>query len=218
VLLTVAKITTLNEVLELARTETAVGVAELEGPQEIGGLLEVGANSEDLVDEILNTDDAVLAEVLLDDGVVGEGDALAVDLAVAALVDELTDALEVGIAIGNPRLDDLDHLSGSLGHLDEDTIVDLTETQELKDLARLRRDLVDTMKMSAAVLRKSQNSDCLPLDADNEDKLSLSRDVERALLFGDPGKADFLALLLTVLLHVFLSTLEDDLALLLVGL
>ena len=217
-LLTVAKITTLNEVLELARTETAVGVAELEGPQEIGGLLEVGANSEDLVDEILNTDDAVLAEVLLDDGVVGEGDALAVDLAVAALVDELTDALEVGIAIGNPRLDDLDHLSGSLGHLDEDTIVDLTETQELKDLARLRRDLVDTMKMSAAVLRKSQNSDCLPLDADNEDKLSLSRDVERALLFGDPGKADFLALLLTVLLHVFLSTLEDDLALLLVGL
>jgi hypothetical protein len=155
VLLTVAKITTLNEVLELARTETTVGVAELEGPQEVGGLLEVGANSEDLVDEILNADDAVLAEVLLNDGVVSEGNALTVDLAVAALVDELTDALEVGVPIGDPRLDDLDHLSGSLGHLDEDTIVDLTETQELKDLARLRRDLVDTMKKSAAVLRKT---------------------------------------------------------------
>jgi uncharacterized protein YutE (UPF0331/DUF86 family) len=33
---------------------------------------------------------------------------------------------------------------GSLGELDEDTVVDLEETEELKDLARLRSDLVDT--------------------------------------------------------------------------
>ena len=42
--------------------------------------------------------------------------------------------------------------------------------------------------------------------------------MERTLLLGDPGKANLLTLLLTVLLHVLLSTLEDDLALLLVGL
>ncbi len=144
VLLTVAKVTALNEVLELAGAEAAVGVAELEGPQEVGGLLEVGADGQDLVDEILNADDAVLAEVLLDDGVVGQGDALAVDLAISALVDELLDALEVGVAIGNPGLDDLDHLSGGLGDADEDTVVDLKETEELKDLARLGGDLVDT--------------------------------------------------------------------------
>lgn len=148
-LLTVAKVTTLNEVLELAGAEAAVGVAELEGPQEVGGLLEVGADGQDLVDEILNADDAVLAEVLLDDRVVGESNALAVNLAVSALVDELLDALEVGIAIGNPRLDDLDHLGGGLGDADEDTVVDLEETEELKDLARLRGNLVDTTKSSA---------------------------------------------------------------------
>jgi len=58
----------------------------------------------------------------------------------------------------------------------------------------------------------------LPLDADQEDQLSLGGDVEGAILLGDAGKADLLALGVTVLLDVLLSTLEDDAALLLVDL
>ncbi len=58
----------------------------------------------------------------------------------------------------------------------------------------------------------------LPLDADHEEELGLSRDVEGAILLGSTGKADLLALGVAVLLDVLLSTLEDDLALLLVGL
>lgn len=143
-LLTVAEITTLNEVLELAGAEAAVGVAELERPEEVGGLLEVGPNGDDLVDQVLHADDAVLAKVLLDDRVVREGDSLAVDLAVAALVDELLDALQVGVTVGNPRLDNLDHLRGRLGHANEHAVVDLEKTEELEDLARLGGDLVDT--------------------------------------------------------------------------
>ena len=84
-LLTVAKVTTLDVVLELAGTETTVGVAELEGPQEVGRLLEVGADGVDLVDEILHTDHAVLSEVLLDDLVVCQRQALLVNLAISAL-------------------------------------------------------------------------------------------------------------------------------------
>lgn len=61
-------------------------------------LLEVGASGEDLVHEILNGEDVVLAECRLDDGVVGQRDALLVDLAVAALVDQLADSLQVGLA------------------------------------------------------------------------------------------------------------------------
>jgi len=200
VLLPVTKVTTFNEVLELASAEATSRVAELEGPQEVGSLLEVGADGDDFVDEVLHADDAVLAEVLLNDGVVGEGDALAVNLAVSTLVDELLDALEVGVTIGNPGLDDLDHLSGSLSDANEDTVVDLEEAEELEDLARLRGDLVDT------------------LDADNEDELGLGGDVEGAVLLGDAGEANFLALGIAVLLDVLLSTLEDDAALLLVGL
>jgi len=187
-------------VLEFSGAEATVGVAKLEGPQEVGGLLEVGADGVDLVDEIFHADDAVLAEVLLDDGVVSQGNALLVDLAVTALVDELLDALEVGIAVSNPGLDDLDHLSGSLGDTDEDTVVDLEETEELEDLAGLGGDLVDT------------------LDADEEDQLLLSRDVEAALLLGNAVEADLLTLSITVLGDVLLSTLEDDGTLLLVGL
>lgn len=56
---------------ELALVEASVGVGELEWPEEVGGLLEVWSDGEDLVDKILNGDDAVLAEVLLNEGVVG---------------------------------------------------------------------------------------------------------------------------------------------------
>lgn len=198
-LLAVAKVTTLDEVLELAGAETTSGVAQLEGPQEVGSLLEVGANSEDLVDEILNADDAVLAEVGLDDGVVGQSNALLVDLAVSTLVDELLDGLQVGVTVGDPRLNDLEHLSDSLGDLQEDTVVDLEETEQLEDLAGLGGHLVDT------------------LDTDDEDQLGLGRDVGRVIGLGGAAKTDLLTLSVAVLLNVLLGTLEDDATLLLVG-
>lgn len=84
--------------LELARPPAAVGVGELERPEEVGGLLEVGAGGDDLVNEILNTEDVVLAEVLLDDLVVGKGNALLGDLAISALVDQFADSFEIGLA------------------------------------------------------------------------------------------------------------------------
>ena len=94
----VAEVTALDEVLELACPPATSGVGELERPEEVVGLLEVGAGGEDLVDEILDREDVVLAKGLLDDLVVGERDALLLDLAVATLVDELTDGLQVGLA------------------------------------------------------------------------------------------------------------------------
>ena len=144
---------------ELAWAETTVGVAELEWPEEVGGLLEVGSDGVDFVNEVLHANDAVLAEVLLDDGVVGQSDALLVDLAIAALVHKLPDGLEVGETVCDVWFDDSDHLHGSLGQTDEDTIVDLEETEELESLALLRVNLVDT------------------LDADNEDELRLGGNV-----------------------------------------
>ena len=193
--LAVAEVTALDEVTELAGAEATGGRGQLEGPQEVGGLLEVGADGVDLVDEVLNTDDAELAEVLLDQLVVGDGQALLVDLSVTALVDELTDGLQVGVAVGDEGLDDLQHLGGGLGQADEDTVVDLEKTEELEGLALLGVNLVDT------------------LDADDEGKLGLGRDVERTLLLGDTLQADLLALCIAVLLDVGLSALEDLLTL-----
>jgi len=194
----VTQVATLHEVQELARPEAAVGVAELERPEEVARLLEVGADRVDLVDEVLHADDAELAEMLLDDGVVGERDALLVGrLGVSALVDELTDGLEVGVAVGDEGLDNLQHLGGGLGQTDEDTVVDLEKTEELESLALLGVDLVDT------------------LDADDEGEARLGWDVVGAFLLGDAGETDLLALCIAVLLDVGLGTLEDLLALLL---
>lgn len=143
-MLTVTKITSLDEVLELPGAETTSWVRELEGPEEVGGLLEVGADSVDLVDKILDGHNAELAQGILDDFIVGESNALLVDLAIATLVDKLTNVLQVGVSVGDERLNNSQHLDGSLGDLDEDAIVDLEKTEELQGLALLRVDLVDT--------------------------------------------------------------------------
>jgi hypothetical protein len=135
-------------VLELADAETTGRRGELEGPESVGDLLEVGADGEDLVNDVLNAGNAELAEVGLDELIVGDGQALLVDLEVTALVDKLTDGLQVGVAVGNEGLDDLQHLASGLGEPDEDTVVDLKETEKLEGLALLGVDLVDTAKVS----------------------------------------------------------------------
>jgi hypothetical protein len=86
----------------------------------------------------------IFAKAVLNDGVVGERNTLLLDLSVSALVDELTDGLEVRVSVGDPWLDDLQHLKSSLGHANKDTIVDLEKTKELEDLSWFWGNLVDT--------------------------------------------------------------------------
>jgi hypothetical protein len=112
-------------------------------------------------------------------------------------VDEFADRLLVGVTVSDERLDNLQHLHGSLGELDEDTVVDLEQTKELQSLALLGIDLVDT------------------LDTDDKSQLGLGRDVKGILLLRLTLQTDLLAVGIAVLFDVLLSTLEDDLALLL---
>ena len=77
--LPVAEVTTLHEVVSLL-PPSAGGVVQLEGPQEVRGVLEVGADSQNLVDKILHADDAHLAELGLDDVVGGDGGTVTINL------------------------------------------------------------------------------------------------------------------------------------------
>lgn len=122
----------------------------------------------------------VFAELLLDDLVVREWDALLVNFTVttfcisistslptksyALTVDEFTNRLLVGVTVSDKGLDNLEHLHGSLGKLDEDTIVDLEQAKQLQGLALLRVDLIDT------------------LDAHNEHQLRFLWDIEAVVL------------------------------------
>lgn len=97
------------------------------------------------MNQIFNGDDTILAQIFLNEFVVSQRDALASDLSVSALVYELTNALEVRFTIGDPRLDDAKHLESGLSKADKDAIVNLEETKELENFARLGGDLVDTV-------------------------------------------------------------------------
>ena len=114
-------------------------------------MLEVGSNRIDLVDHIINKKNSVLAQVLLNDGVVRQRDSLWVaalvhpDLAVTTLVDELANALQVGVSIGDEWLDNLEHLHCGFGEADKDAGVDLKEAEQLERLALLGIDLIDTI-------------------------------------------------------------------------
>lgn len=62
VALPVPVITTLHKMEELAGTPAASGIRELERPEEVRGLLEMWAGGDDLVHEVLDTEDVVRAE------------------------------------------------------------------------------------------------------------------------------------------------------------
>jgi hypothetical protein len=79
------------------RTPAAVWIVKLEGPEEVRGLLEVWAHSGNLVDQILQTDKSLLTQGLLNSCVVSQTDAITIHFAMAALVDKLTNRLEIGL-------------------------------------------------------------------------------------------------------------------------
>ena len=77
--LTVAKVTTLNKVIG-DTSVTTIWCREFESPQEVIGALEVGSNGEDLMDQVLDGLETNVADVLLNNGIVVQSNALAIDL------------------------------------------------------------------------------------------------------------------------------------------
>ena len=131
--------------LELPRPEPTSRVAQLEWPQEVTSLLEIWPHSNNLVDQVLHTDDTKFTQLLLDDLVIGEGYTLLVDLSVAALVDEVADGFDTGVAVGDIGFDYFEHFGGGFGEFDEDAVVDLEEAEELEDFTGFGSDFVDTV-------------------------------------------------------------------------
>jgi len=98
------------------------------------------------MDQIFHTDDVVGSQFAFNDVVAGQRNATSTDLGVSSLVDEVSHALQVGVSPGNVWLTDSQHISGGLVELDEDSIVDLEQAEELQGLADLGADLVHTVQ------------------------------------------------------------------------
>mmetsp|Transcript_21669 Transcript_21669/g.41371 ORF Transcript_21669/g.41371 Transcript_21669/m.41371 type:complete len:289 (-) Transcript_21669:90-956(-) len=174
--------------------ETTQGAAELEWPKELVAGLERGANSEDLVNEILDTNHVFLTQYLLHDAVVGERNALFVDLAESSLVDQFLHGFKVRVSPHDVRFDAAKHHQSCLVDLDEYTVIDLPQAQQLKDLSGLRVHVINTAQ------------------ADHERQLRLRFYIETTLGFCRAPQSHSVLLLLQVLLSVLLRALEDILA------
>ena len=125
---------------------------KLEWPEEVVGLLEVWADGPDLVDQVLDAADALFAESLVDDAVVGKSNSGSVDLAVSTFVDESFDGVAGWVSVGHVWLDVADHVDGGSVQTDEHSVVELTESEQLHDLLLLGWELVDTKKQNAKAL------------------------------------------------------------------
>ena len=209
--LAVPHVPTFDKVQNLALVEATGRVAQLERPQEVGGLLEVGADGVNFMDQIFHANDAELSERLLDDGVIGESNTLLLDLAVTTLVQQFSHGLEVGRSPGDVRLHQLEHLQRAVVQPYKDTSVDLDQAEQLQNLARLGRDLVDTLDTAYTGCQSIRNAFEKQHIPDHKGQ-GLGRNVELAGSFGFTAHADFVTLRGTVLLDVLLGALEDDLA------
>ena len=86
----------------------------------------------------------MLAQNALDSVVGLQGDSLLVDLAVASLEDESPDGLLGGVAVGDVGLNSSKHIDGSLVDSDEDSVMELSQSEESHDSDDLGVELVNT--------------------------------------------------------------------------
>lgn len=85
-----------------------------------------------------------LTKLFFDDLVVHDWNTLPLDFRVTALENQIVNALHVRISPRDVWLDDAQHVDGSLVQFDKDAVVDLAQTQQLKDLANTRMKTIDT--------------------------------------------------------------------------
>lgn len=187
---TVSCISTLRKVVQLSLVSSKRR-RQLERPAKVGGFLEVRTRGVQFVDQVFHTDDVELPKTVLNDRVVGHRNTLLVDFGEPTLVKEGTGCRQGWVSVRDKRLDQAKHGDGSRVQLDENSVVDLTETKQLQDLAHFWGNAHDTT------------------DADHQSNLGLRIHVHTALLLCLTSNANQIILYSAILLHEFLCTFES---------
>ena len=110
------------------------------------------------MNEILNTGDSVFTEFSLNNTVVGERKSSSLDFTTSSFVDKLGDSLSGWITVGNEWLDHLDHVPCGFVKLDENAVVQLSQSEELKDFLWLWCKLSDTMGIKKVRKTRQKNN------------------------------------------------------------
>lgn len=143
VLFSVSPISSSLEGMSLVRKSSS-GASELEGPQEVVGLLEMGSDWVDFVDKILNVVNAVGSQRLFDDGVRRKRNSLLVNFTITSLENEFSDGLSGRISEGDVGLNSSENVGWSLIDSDEGSVVDLSQSEYSQDSDDLGVEFVNT--------------------------------------------------------------------------
>jgi len=139
----VSSITSLGEVDPLV-LPSSKGIVELERPQEVIGSFEVGPTRVNFMNQILHADDVVLPKIVNNELVVRQRHSLPVNLSIASLVDQLANGFQSWLSIGHIRLNVRQHGHCGRVHLEEHSVVQLKQTEQLQDLPRFGSHTHDT--------------------------------------------------------------------------
>ena len=110
------------------------------------------------MNEILNTGDSVFTEFSLNNTVVGERKSSSLDFTATSFVDKLGDGLSGWVTIGDEWLDHLDHVPCGFVKLNEDGVVNLSQSEELQDFLWLWGKLSDTMGIKKVRKTRQKNN------------------------------------------------------------
>ena len=96
------------------------------------------------MNKILNAIDSALSELSFNNAIISKWKSASVDLTVSSLVNKLGDGSSGWEAVRDEWLDHFDHIPGGFVKLDENTIVQLSQSKEVQDLLWLWCKLIDT--------------------------------------------------------------------------
>ena len=108
-------------------------------------MLEDWSASGDLVDKVFDAVQTLLCEALLNDEVGAQRNSLSVDLSETSLVDELGNGASSWVSVSDVWLDSSQQSGSGLVDSYEDGVVDLSESEQLKDLLLLWCNGIDTL-------------------------------------------------------------------------
>jgi len=191
--LSVSRVSSFVNVVE-SLNPSSIGRRELEGPEESVGLLEMGSNGKDLVNQVFNTNNVVLFKSAFNNVVASNGHSLTIDLSKTTFVNQFSHGLEIGITISNIRFNEGQHLLGSFGKSNKYTVVNLSQSQKSKNFSGL--------------WMKSHGTS----DSDNKSQFCLRFQKEVASLFCLTAQSDQTSLCGSVLFDILLCSLEDNLS------
>merc|ERR1711907_502374 len=121
---------------------------QLDWGQSVVNLLEIGTNSVNFVNQIFNAVDSNGTQSFFNDGIAVKFDSLTVDQNGTSFVDHLFDGFLRRITPGDKGISHSKHVDGRFVQSDEDGLTNLSQSEDLQNFLRLRRDLINTSDSS----------------------------------------------------------------------